>query len=119
MRHTEYFEESIVLRRVLAFVFHLAGILGAYFLAFQLRFDFDVADWRWAIFRQTLPWVIVAYVACILIFRLYQGLWRFFTLRDCLITAVAFTVGTALSRRLRSIWCGEIRSSFIRDQSSS
>jgi len=92
-----YFEESIVLRRVLAFVFHLAGILGAYFLAFQLRFDFDVADWRWATFRQTLPWVIVAYVACILIFRLYQGLWRFFTLRDCLITTIAFSVGTGLA----------------------
>lgn len=92
-----YFEESIVLRRVLAFVFHLVGILGTYYCAFQLRFDFDVADWRWAIFRQTLPWVILSYIACILIFRLYQGLWRFFTLRDCLITAVAFSVGTLLA----------------------
>jgi FlaA1/EpsC-like NDP-sugar epimerase len=92
-----FFEESIAFRRVLAFLFHLAGIVGAYFCAFQLRFDFDVVDWRWGIFRQTLPWLLISYVTCILAFRLYQGLWRFFTLRDCLITAVAFGVGTVLA----------------------
>lgn len=91
------FEESVTIRRIMAFVFHLTGILGAYYCAFQLRFDFDVVDWRWEVFRQTLPWIIASNVSCILIFRLYQGLWRFFTLRDCLISAVAFGVAAVFS----------------------
>jgi len=92
-----YIEKSVILRRVLAFAFHITGIVVAYFCAFQLRFDFFVADWRWIVFRETLPWVIIAYVTVILIFRLYKGLWRFFTLRDGLLTAAAFALGTGLA----------------------
>ncbi len=82
---------------MLAFLFHLLGITAAYYLAFQLRFDFAVEEWRWEIFWQTLPWAATAYMVCIFAFGLYQGLWRFFTLNDCIATAAALSAGTVLT----------------------
>lgn len=86
--------ESTAFRRCLAFVFHLVGIAGCYLLAHLIRFDFDVPEKHWDSFYRTF-WVVVAsYLSCILLFGLYRGLWRFFTLRDCVITGIAFAVGT-------------------------
>ena len=40
-------------------------------------------------------WIVVlVFLGSITAFRLYQGLWRFFTFRDCLLTSVAFLTGT-------------------------
>lgn len=86
--------ESTAFRRCLAFVFHLVGIAGCYLLAHLIRFDFEVPEKHWDSFYRTF-WVVVAsYLSCILLFGLYRGLWRFFTLRDCVITGIAFAVGT-------------------------
>ena len=92
--------ESTAFRRCLAFVFHLAGIAGCYLLAHLIRFDFDVPEKHWDSFYRTF-WVVVAsYLSCILLFGLYRGLWRFFTLRDCVMTALAFAVGTVFATGL-------------------
>ncbi|MEM9016400.1 MAG: hypothetical protein AAGC68_05255, partial [Verrucomicrobiota bacterium] len=95
-KFVEFFKENTAFRRCLAFVFHVIGIAGCYLLAHLIRFDFDVPPKHWVSFKGTLLLVIGIYLACIFAFRLYRGLWRFFTLRDCLITAVAFAVGTLL-----------------------
>ncbi|NLT71548.1 MAG: polysaccharide biosynthesis protein, partial [Verrucomicrobiaceae bacterium] len=47
-------------------------------------------------FRQTIGMVVFIFVVLILLFRLYQGLWRFFTFRDCVVTAAVLALGTAL-----------------------
>lgn len=86
-----------VLRRILAFVFHLAGILGAYRFAYLVRFDFEIPFRHQVSYRETWLIVLLSYLACILVFRLYRGLWRFFTLRDCLVTVLAFFVGTVVA----------------------
>lgn len=92
--------ESTAFRRCLAFVFHLAGIAGCYLLAHLIRFDFDVPEKHWDSYYRTF-WVVVAsYLSCILLFGLYRGLWRFFTLRDCVITGIAFAVGTVFATGL-------------------
>ncbi|MEM7603185.1 MAG: polysaccharide biosynthesis protein, partial [Verrucomicrobiota bacterium] len=96
----ELFKENTPVRRCLAFVFHVLGIVLAYTAAHLIRFDFQVPENHWMTFKDSLPWVIFAYVTCIVIFRMHQGLWRFFTLRDCLITVVAFTIGTAFAASL-------------------
>lgn len=89
-----FFMESTAFRRCLAFVFHLVGIAGCYLLAHLIRFDFEVPEKHWDSFYRTF-WVVVAsYLSCILLFGLYRGLWRFFTLRDCVLTGIAFAVGT-------------------------
>ncbi len=92
-----YIEENVLLRRALAFAFHFLGIFFAYYLAFQLRFDFAVEDWRSDIFWQTLPWVALVNMLSVFAFGLYQGLWRFFTLTDCIVTVASLTVGAVVS----------------------
>jgi len=89
--------DNTSLRRCAAFLFHAAGIGAAYWAAHLLRFDFSVPEEHWASFGATFWWVLASYLACIVVFRLYRGLWRFFTLRDCLISVVAFSLGTALA----------------------
>lgn len=89
-----FFMESTAFRRCLAFLFHLVGIVGAYYFAHQLRFDFNVPPKHLLSLRETFWIVITGYLASILVFGLYRGLWRFFTLRDSVITVVAFAFGT-------------------------
>lgn len=80
------------LRRAIGFMWHLVGITLCWWLAFLLRLDFALPTPFENAPLETLWLAVVAQAACILIFRLYRGLWRFFTFRDCLITAVAFLV---------------------------
>ncbi|MEC5129358.1 nucleoside-diphosphate sugar epimerase/dehydratase [Verrucomicrobiales bacterium BCK34] len=69
----------------------------SFFLAIQLRFDFDVPPGSKGVFREQVGWIVLGFFLAILIFRLYRGLWRFFTLRDCFITALAIVLGSCLA----------------------
>lgn len=89
--------ENTVIRRILAFLFHVTGIVLAYYAAHLIRFDFDIPERQLVTYRDRTLIVCVCYISCIFAFGLHRGLWRFFTLRDCLITAIAFGVGTLLS----------------------
>lgn len=95
-----FFLESTAFRRCLAFLFHFVGIAGGYYLAHLLRFDFDVWEKHQESFRETFWLVVASYLSCIVLFGLYRGLWRFFTLRDCVLTAVAFAFGTLFAGAL-------------------
>lgn len=89
--------ENTGVRRTLALLFHVIGIFAAYYAAHLIRFDFDIPERQLDSFWPRAGLVTACYVFCIFAFGLYRGLWRFFTLRDCVITAVAFGVGTLLS----------------------
>ncbi len=92
-----HLRESVLFRRMLGFGWHLVGIVLCYYLAFHildLQFDFELKEQILAQYSRTLPLALLAFIGCILAFRLYQGLWRFFTFRDCVTTAIAFLVGT-------------------------
>jgi len=86
--------ESLIFRRSVGFIWHALGIVVCYYLAFQIRLDFDSKSGYFQEFYPSLPLVVFYFLGCIFIFRLYEGLWRFFTFRDCLITAIAFLMGT-------------------------
>lgn len=92
-----FFLESTAFRRCLAFLFHIAGIAGCYYAAHLLRFDSEIPEKHWDSFYRTFWVVLAAYLSCIMVFGLYRGLWRFFTLRDCILTGIAFAVGTLLA----------------------
>lgn len=96
-RVTRFFLESTAFRRCLAILFHLVGIAGCYIAAHGLRFDFEIPPKHWISLRETFWPVVGSYFACVLAFGLYRGLWRFFTLRDCVVTAFALGAGTVLS----------------------
>ncbi len=89
-------KENLILRRILGLGWHLVGIVACYIVAFYLKFDFVLSEKNLMILIDTLPYAVVVFASMIGIFGLYQGLWRFFTFRDCLITAVAFGIGTLL-----------------------
>lgn len=88
--------QNLALRRSLGLLWHLAGIALAYHGAFLLRFDFAISFKNQVILDQTFPWAMACFVAPIFVFGLYRGLWRYFTFRDCVLTAAGFAVGTAL-----------------------
>jgi len=88
---------KFLLRRTLAFSFHIVGVAVCYVLAFFLRFDFSVPEEQIVILSETLPLVIVCFLLSISGFRLYRGLWRFFTFRDCVVTAAALALGSIIS----------------------
>tara|TARA_R110002096_G_scaffold85802_7_gene197863 strand:+ start:6458 stop:8332 length:1875 start_codon:yes stop_codon:yes gene_type:complete len=94
MKLLQYFRENLWCRRTLGFLWHLVGIVLCYAAAFQIRFDFDVPAEFYPSVLDTLPIAIFSFLASIVIFRLYVGLWMFFSFRDCLTTALAFAVGS-------------------------
>lgn len=89
--------ENTAIRRCLAFIFHITGIVAAYYAAHLIRFDFEIPERQWVNFKERTFLISLCYIFCIFAFGLHRGLWRFFTLRDCIVTAFAFGVGTLLS----------------------
>lgn len=75
----------------------MTGIVGAYYAANLIRFDFEIPERQWVNFEERTFLIVLCNVFCIFAFGLHRGLWRFFTLRDCIVTAFAFGVGTLLS----------------------
>jgi len=114
----QFVKESALFRRTQVFFFHIAGIVISFWLAIQLRFDFSIPPDSTGVFREQVGWITIGFFGAILIFRLYRGLWRFFTLRDCFITALAILVGACFAVVLvylgnRSTFAGFPRSTLI------
>jgi len=102
----ERIKERVWLRRSLGLSWHLFGIVFCYYLAFQIRFDFDWEGIGREAFFETLPWVVIVFFTAVFAFRLYEGLWRFFTFRDCIVTAAAFAVATLTLSLFLYAWKG-------------
>ena len=90
-------KENVYLRRIAALLFHCSGIALALWLAFLLRFDFEIPQFHHESLNNALRWGGLGFLSTILVFRLYKGLWRFFTLRDCFVTAGAVAAGTLVA----------------------
>jgi FlaA1/EpsC-like NDP-sugar epimerase len=88
--------QQVFLRRVSAFVWHLLGIVVAYAIAFGLRFDFAVDPPHMAAFVSTLPLAVGVFLFVVITFRLYAGLWTYFSYGDCLKYLYSMSLGTAL-----------------------
>src|SRR4051812_7096778 len=80
-------------RRIIVAATHAALVALAYALAYAIRFDFDVPRGEAQVYWATLPYVLIVRVALLEWFRLHQGYWRHFSLRDLLQLAIAVSLG--------------------------
>jgi FlaA1/EpsC-like NDP-sugar epimerase len=83
-------------RRLVVAATHAALVVLAYGLAYAIRFDFDVPRIEADVYWVTLPYVLVVRVGLLEWFRLHQGYWRHFSLRDLLQLALAVSLGSVL-----------------------
>jgi hypothetical protein len=68
----------------------------AYLLAFLLRFEFHLPASEWERFLRTLPFLLPARMAVFAWFHLYEGLWRYVSMRDILAILKAVTVSSLI-----------------------
>ena len=70
------------IRFPLIILFHALIFAVAYYLSFQIRFDFDTpAHWQ-RFFLQTVPFLVGIELGCFYFFGAFNGWWRYFTFRD-------------------------------------
>jgi FlaA1/EpsC-like NDP-sugar epimerase len=83
-------------RTVAAFVHDLCAIAIAWWLAFQLRFNFELpADYTQPALA-SLIWVIPLFGGLFFLFGLYRGIWRYASLSDLQNLAAAVSIGGLL-----------------------
>ncbi len=69
-------------RRGLVFVAHVVLLCAANYLAFFLRFEGEIPERAFALFSRVLPLLLIVRIAAFVPFRLFDGLWRYVSIRD-------------------------------------
>jgi len=89
---------DLVLRqRVTAkFLLHLAIFVSAYYLAFLFRFDFSVPMIYLHVIWGTIPVLLLSKALGFYAFGLFQGWWRYVSIRDILPVAAGCTLGSLI-----------------------
>lgn len=57
-------------------------VLGAYYLAFLIRFEGVIPPSHFENYIHTVWWILLIKIACFFLFDLYKGMWRYFSLHD-------------------------------------
>ena len=106
------------LRRPIIIALHLALVIGAYLLAFYLRFDFQIATSYWQLIFKTLPAIVGIKIIIFGYFGLYSGLWKYASIDDIwriLKANVLATLCSILAVSLVYTFNGFPRSIFVLD----
>ena len=83
-------------RGVVKFFLHLLIFAGAYHLAYLIRFEFFIPPEYGKVIRETILYLLIAKALGFLVFGLFQGWWRFVSIRDILPIAGGCTAGSAI-----------------------
>ncbi len=83
-------------RSIVKFLLHAAIFTFAYVTAYLLRFEFSPSPEILALLRHTIPLVLVSKALAFLVFGLFQGWWRYVSMRDILPIAGGCTLGSLL-----------------------
>ncbi|HHH73161.1 MAG TPA: UDP-N-acetylglucosamine 4,6-dehydratase, partial [Sulfuricurvum sp.] len=76
------FRPSVIKRIVFFIVSDILVSAFSFYLAYQLRFNFDVADRYYAVFWHAFAFLILFKVIAIALFKGYLIVWRFFGFED-------------------------------------
>jgi FlaA1/EpsC-like NDP-sugar epimerase len=71
-------------------------LTGSFYVAHQIRFEFDISDYFLASFYRVLPFVLITKIACFYFFDLYRGMWRYTSIGDLLNIIKAGSVSTLI-----------------------
>src|SRR4030067_2919154 len=85
-------------RGIIKFFLHLLIFAGAYPLAYLIRFEFFIPPEYVQVIRETILYLLIAKALGFLVFGLFQGLWRFVSIRDILPIAAGCSRGAGLFR---------------------
>ncbi len=97
------FISKSVIRTIIAFVHDFLAVIAAWWLAYLLRFDFDIPQTDLAVITGALPWITPVQAGIFLWLGLYRGLWRYASLPDLKRIFVAVLSGTLLVSLIMSI----------------
>lgn len=89
-------DDGLPYRRLAIVLLHACLVALGYGLAYLLRFDFGLPSSEWKQFLQTLPLLVLVRVAVFAWFHLYEGLWRYVSMRDILGILKAVTLSSVL-----------------------
>jgi len=84
-------------RGIVKFFLHLLIFAGAYHLAYLIRFEFFIPPEYGQVIRETILYLLIAKALGFLVFGLFQGWWRFVSIRDILPIAGAAPRGRPFS----------------------
>lgn len=99
-RITAVFVSLTYKRRLLEVLLDFFLITFAYYIAFMLRFDFDLEVHATTLYLTSLPLVLIATYAVFFVCGVYRGLWRYTDLEDLVRLAKGVAGGTILSALL-------------------
>jgi FlaA1/EpsC-like NDP-sugar epimerase len=87
------FKQVVRYRRPLVVAAHAVLFVVSYIAAFALRFDFSLPADETSRLLMTLPWLIALRLGAFWVFHLYEGLWRYVSVREVieLVKAVALS----------------------------
>jgi len=83
-------------RGVVKLLLHIAIFVSAYIFAYMIRFEFSVPQPYLHVLRLTIPMVLVAKGLGFLVFGLFQGWWRYVSIKDVFPITAGCTLGTLL-----------------------
>ncbi|MEJ2050986.1 MAG: polysaccharide biosynthesis protein, partial [Calditrichota bacterium] len=72
-------------------------IVFSYFMAYQLRFDWQVPSMEYFIFLKCLPIILFVRIISFYIFGIYKNLWKYVGIKDLIAIISACTVSTAVA----------------------
>ncbi len=89
-------DAALRFRGVVKFFLHVSIFTVSFAGAFLLRFDFSVPPPYGATIRNAIPLVLISKASAFFVFGLFQGWWRYVSLRDILPIAGGCTLGSIL-----------------------
>lgn len=84
-------------RRIVQVLLDMAVLSTAYYLAFAMRFEFQLNEFLLNLFVQTLAIVIIGTYGAFFLFGSYRGLWRYTDVEDLVRIAKTVICGTCFS----------------------
>src|SRR3990172_11988728 len=95
-------------RGIVKFFLHLLIFAGAYHLAYLIRFEFFIPPEYRQVIRETILYLLIAKALGFLVFGLFQGWWRFVSIRDILPIAAGCTAGSTIFAGIDLLFLGDV-----------